>query len=446
LAAGETQSGTDHPIAERLYELATGEDEARLCRDIPDSQCNDQPVNFVFQTLAQAFSKTGDALADAKVVLPWLIGAVGAPVYLIGLLVPIRESLALLPQILVGGVLRRYAVRKYFWVLSSAVEGLCILGMALVGLSGLSGEAAGWAIVGLLTLFSLARGVASIASKDTLGKTVSKTRRGRVSGYASTASGVAAAGVGFYLALAPASVRPDWLLYGLLVAAAVCWLIGAVTYARLIERPGATEGGRGLGDLVADQVRLLFADRELQKFLLARALMISSALLGPLFVALAQRQTGTDLTGLGWLILASGLAAAVSSAFWGRLSDISSRATMGWASAGAALLGAVALAGPALMPALAETSFFYAALIFFLGVAHAGVRIGRKTHIVDLAGKDNKADYVALSNSLIGVILLLLGAFSGLTMALGLEIGIAVLAALALLGSLMARGLRDVQA
>lgn len=219
----------DRTLTDSLYELATGADEARVCKDIPESQCNDQPVNFVLQVVSQAFSKTGDALADAKVVLPWLIGAVGAPVFLIGFLVPVRESLALLPQILVGGVLRRFAVRKYFWAIASIVEGLCILGMALVGLSGMDGAAAGWTIFALLVAFSLARGVASIAAKDTLGKTVSKTRRGRVSGYAATASGIVAVGVGLYLAAAPEAARPDWVLYALLVAAAGAWLAGAFT-------------------------------------------------------------------------------------------------------------------------------------------------------------------------------------------------------------------------
>lgn len=89
-----------------LYDLATGDEDARLCRDIPETQCREQPKSFLCQVAAQALSKTGDALADTKVVLPWLLGAVGTPGFLIGLLVPIRESLALLPQILVGGVIR----------------------------------------------------------------------------------------------------------------------------------------------------------------------------------------------------------------------------------------------------------------------------------------------------------------------------------------------------
>lgn len=435
----------DRTLTDSLYELATGADEARVCKDIPESQCNDQPVNFVLQVVSQAFSKTGDALADAKVVLPWLIGAVGAPVFLIGFLVPVRESLALLPQILVGGVLRRFAIRKYFWAIASIVEGLCILGMALVGLSGMEGAAAGWTIFALLVAFSLARGVASIAAKDTLGKTVSKTRRGRVSGYAATASGFVAVGVGLYLAAAPEAARPDWVLYALLVAAAGAWLAGAFTYSQLKEQPGATQGGQTFRDVVADQVRTLLSDRELQIFLAARTFMIATALMGPLFVAMAQRETGQDLTGLGWLILASGLAAAISSSFWGWLSDISSRNTMALAAGFAGLLGLASLAMIALMPQLKDAVWVYAGLVFLLGVAHSGVRIGRKTHIVDLAGKDKKAEYVALSNSIIGVLLLILGAFSGATMAFGVEIGIAALAVLALVGAGAALSLRDVQ-
>ena len=58
---------------------------------------------------------------------------------------------------------------------------IAIVGLGWVAVS-LEGTAAGWAILGLVTLFSLARGFCSVASKDVLGKTVPKTRRGRVSG------------------------------------------------------------------------------------------------------------------------------------------------------------------------------------------------------------------------------------------------------------------------
>lgn len=429
----------------RLYDLATGDDDARLCRDIPEDQCREQPKSFLLQIASLALSKTGDALTDSKIVLPWLLGSVGAPAYLLGFLVPIRESLALLPQILVGSVIRMFAVRKGFWALSSLVQGVCVLLMGGVVLIGLQGAQAGWTIVGLLVVFSLARGVASIAGKDTLGKTVSKGRRGRVNGYAATMSGIAAALIGVYLALSPQAGRPEWLLAAMILAAGICWIIAASIFSRIEEYPGATEGGRGVRDLVREQVSVLMRDRELQKFLCARALMIATALTGPVYVSLAQRQTGQTLDGLGWLMLASGLAGTASSAVWGKLSDTSSRRTMALAAGLAGFLGLVVVLLLHVLPAMTGSIFFYAVILFVLGVAHAGVRIGRKTHVVDLAGGDRKAEYVALSNTLIGVILLLMGGAVGILLALGLEVTLLVLSVTSLAGAALAMLMKNVQ-
>ena len=445
MADTNASTQADSSFTAQVFDFATGDEDARLCRDIPESQCRDQPVNFVIQIISQALSKTGDALADSKVVLPWLLGSVGAPVFFIGLLVPIRESLALLPQILVGGFIRRFAIRKGWWAASSLVQGTCTLLMALCALAGLQGAAAGWAIIGLLTIFSLARGVASIAAKDTLGKTVSKGKRGRVSGYAATASGIVAGVVGLFLALAPEEARPDWLLYAMVGASGVAWFAAAATFIRINEHPGATDGGRGLGDLIRDQVTLLARDRELQKFLAARTLMISTAMLGPLYVTLAQRQIGSALDSLGWLIIASGFASAVSSAFWGALSDSSSRMTMALAAGIAGLLGIAVLTLLQMAPDITGHAFFFAVTLFTLGIAHAGIRIGRKTHIVDLASGDMKAEYVALSNSIIGVLLLLTGGLVAILMEFGLETAIGTLSVAALLGAAMALFLKDVQ-
>ena len=89
---------------------------------------------------------------------------------------------------------------------------------------------------------------------------------------------------------------------------------------------------------------LLIRDPELQKFLTARALMLSTALVGPVYVGLAQAGTGQSLDGLGWLVVASGLAGAFSSSFWGALSDKSSRLTMAVAAMVCGVLGLAVLA------------------------------------------------------------------------------------------------------
>ncbi|MEQ8652589.1 MAG: MFS transporter [Kiloniellales bacterium] len=437
---------TKEKPADRVYALLVGEEGVRFCRDIPESQCHPQPGNFLRQVAAQSLSKTGDVLADPKVVLPWLLGAVGAPLFLVGFLVPIRESLALLPQVLVGSVIRRFARRKGFWVVSSLIEGICIIAMGALALGGLRGAAAGWAIVALLVLFSIARGVASIAAKDTLGKTVSKGKRGRVSGYAATVSGLIASLVGLYLVLGPEVGTSDSLLYAIVMAAGASWLLAALVFWTIAERPGATEGGRGLGDLIREQTHLLFKDAELRKFLLTRTLLLSTALLGPVYVSLAQQRVGDELDALGWLVLASGLAGFISASLWGALADRSSRLTMALAALLAALLGAGVLLSLYIDLAWSRSILFFAVVLFFLNVSHAGVRIGRKTQVVDMAGADRKAEYVALSNTVIGILLLILGAVNGLLLELGLEVALSVLSFLALLGGAAALTMKNVQA
>jgi MFS family permease len=412
---------------ERLFHAAVGEEDGRLCKDISEAACHDQPRSFVIQTAAMGLSKIGDGLADSKVVLPWLLGALGAPAFFVGLLVPIRESLSLLPQLLVGGLIRSFPRRKHFWAFASAVEGLCILAMAMAGMAGLEGFSAGVAVIALLAVFSLARGVASVAAKDVLGKTVAKAKRGRLSGYAESIAGAVTGLVGIYLTLVPEDQRSDGLLFAIIAAAGVSWLLGAVTFLMLDEEEGATEGGRDLKSVLTGQIDLLFADAELRRFLWARSLLLSTAFAGPIYVAFAQQGTDGSLATLGLLVVATGLAGTLSSAVWGGLSDRSSRRTMTYAAVGAGLLGAVVLAIHIALPQVLGSLWFHGAVLFVLGVSHSGVRIGRKTQLIDMTTAETRAQYVALSNSLIGVVLLGSGVVIGLVMSWSLLMALAIL-------------------
>src|SRR5690606_30524759 len=95
-------------------------------------------------------------------------------------------------------------------------------------------------------------------------------------------------------------------------------------------------------------------------------------------------------------------------------------------------------------PVVTQTWFFMS-VIFVLGVAHAGVRVGRKTQLVDMAGGDRRAEYVALSNTIIGIMLLGVGALSAALMAVSLVATILALAVLALAGAAMSLMLPEAQ-
>jgi MFS family permease len=187
-------------------------------------------------------------------------------------------------------------------------------------------------------------------------------------------------------------------------------------------------------------------DVQLRRFIVTRALLMATALAPPYLLQLAGRGDGAPALGqLGPFVVASSLAAMLSSYVWGRLSDRSSRRVLILAAGVAAL----ALAGTAVLalvvPASVRAPFVLPALLFVLMIAYQGVRVGRSTHIVDMATESTRAVYTALANTVIGVLLLLAGTFGLLAQAVGPVVVLAVFAAMCLLAALQAVGLREVQ-
>jgi len=84
---------------------------AQICRDLPESACREQPRNYVLQVLSLSLTRIGEGFAGAKLVLAWLLDAIGAPTSSNGLLVPVRESLAMLPQLLISARIRQLGIR-----------------------------------------------------------------------------------------------------------------------------------------------------------------------------------------------------------------------------------------------------------------------------------------------------------------------------------------------
>ena len=83
---------------------------------------------------------------------------------------------------------------------------------------------------------------------------------------------------------------------------------------------------------------------------------------------------------------------------------------------------------------------------FLITLTHTGVRVARKTYVVDMAEGDRRTTYVAVANSAMGVILLATGAISGGLAMLGTMWALGFFAVLGLIGVGMARALPEVSA
>jgi len=429
-------------FGEQFYTKLSNEDDARLCVEIGADACRETPRSFKLILVSSFLTKLGDAIASPKTTLAWLCTALGAPAFVLGFLVPIRESGSMLPQLFIGSAIRSLTIRKWVWVAGACGQFLCVAGIGMVAFF-LDGSAAGWAILGLITLFSLARSLCSVASKDVLGKTIPKSKRGQLTGWSASAAGLISVCVGVAL-LMPAAAKLETALLGmLLVAASLLWLLAAGLYARVIEYPGETGGGRNAFEAWKN-LRILRDDRPFRLFVITRALLMCSALSAPFFVALAQTNIQSQAFVLGAFVVAAGLADLVSAPVWGWFADVSSRRVMIVAALVTSTVGILTLLVDLSLPGLSGSDWFLPCAYFVLSVAHSGVRVGRKTYVVNLASGNQRTDYVSVSNSVIGVMLLLVGSVGALAPIIGNAGVIGLLALMGLAGALLGTQLPEV--
>ncbi|MFN3867145.1 MAG: MFS transporter, partial [Demequina sp.] len=184
------------------------------------------------------------------------------------------------------------------------------------------------------------------------------------------------------------------------------------------------------------------ADAVFRKFVIARALLLVSALSPPFVVGLGVQQGASGLSSLGLFVIAQGVAGLVGGRVFGKLADSSSRRLMIGASIASscvivAFLGLLMLTGQGGAVWLAPATYLLLALV------HVGSRLARKTYVVDIAEGDQRTQYVAVSNTLMGVLLLAVGALTAALAAVGNEFALLLLAVLGVAGAVVGRALPE---
>lgn len=437
---------TDSGTADRLYGRLVRAQLDPAASGLAPQARDDVAGNGLRQVAANALQGAGDQVVNAKTVLPWLLAGLGAPGVLVGLLVPIRESGSMLPQAAMTPWVARHRVRKWIWVAGAAGQATSVAAMALFALL-TAGTVAGIGIVAALAAFATCRALNSLSGKDVLGRTVPKGQRGQVNGIVTVVCGALAIvlGVGIQV-FGGDDVQPS-VLAGLLGVAALAWVLALVVYAGVREPvPDVTPEADGAGEdgWVRRTWQVLRDDRDFRRFVVVRTLLLVSALSPPFVVAVAATQGGVGLSGLGPFVIAQGVASLLAGRLFGRLADRSSRRVMiGGSAAASAIVVAYLLL--LRLPEVGDWALLHPVTYLLLAFTHIGVRVARKTFVVDLAEGDRRTEYVAVSNTAIGVLLLVTGAVSGALATLGSEVALVFLAALGVVGAVVGRGLPEVQ-
>ena len=451
----------------------------------PESDLDYVEENSGRYSLGFGSQNIGDQILSAKTVLPWFLGVAAAPAWVVPLLVPIRESGAMLPQAALRPWIQSRTRRLPLMLLGSAGQALACFAIALTALF-FHGALAGFIVLISLAFLSLCRALVSLTSKDIAGRVVPKGFRGRLTGFATTLSGGVAIVVGIILQALQSELTP--LLFAILFAlAGASWMLSLWFFKGIRELGGsasikkqvakerdnqheAHEAMRSpatyVREVLGDIKELFAGDRTFRAFVIVRTLLLTSALSPTFLVSLAamtQHRAGNSVaaslfTGLGTFVLASGVAALMAGRVSGWLSDVSSRNTL----AGAALLATVVLlitvilsffvsltdASPATAAAphwLADILMWWLPVAFFIvSLAHAAIRVARSTYVVDMAEGDQRTRYVSVANTLMGGLLLVVGAMTSLLAVFNPIWPLAALAGLGLWGAILAARLPNV--
>ena len=139
------------------------------------------------------------------------------------------------------------------------------------------------------------------------------------------------------------------------------------------------------------------------------------------------------------------MASILSSYVWGRFADRSSRQVLITAAVGAATVLAASGFFTLFRTGAGTPTYLMAVALFVLMIAYQGVRLGRSTHLVDMADEGQRVYYTALSNSAIGIVLLGGGAFGFLADLTGPQTVLIIFAVSCLAAAVLALGLEEVQ-
>jgi hypothetical protein len=118
---------------------------------------------------------------------------------------------------------------------------------------------------------------------------------------------------------------------------------------------------------------------------------------------------------------------------------------MSAAAALSSVIGILVFGIVVFLPDVAAQRAVFPAAFFVASIAHNGVRVGRKTYVVDLADGNQRTDYVSASNTMIGVILLIAGLTGTLSNVVSLAGVVLTLSVVGLIGAWLSSRLKPVQ-
>jgi MFS family permease len=358
------------------------------------------------------FFGVGMALVSQTTVLPSFVSQLTDSAPLIGLSSTIITGAWLLPQLIAASYLADKDRKKPYLLLPTAV-GRPVFWL-LAGVLFLAGDRAPTLILGLffigLAVFMGTDALASVAWFDIFSEAIPPTRRGRLFGIGQVFSGLLTVGAGAVVnALLGPQGPPFPRNYALLFFLAglslfTSWL--AMSFLREPVKPTQAERLSWSAFLP----KLLTVLRENRTFSLVTALRLLAGLNGmalPFYVVYATEELHLGVEAIG-LFLSSQVVGSILAGFvWGYLNERSGSKIVIQCSVVMALASPLLalLMGPIAPLTGASAIYVYSLIFVAIGALNSSFMPGFLNFVLELAPSEERPTYIALTNTLCGVLL-----------------------------------------
>ncbi len=362
-------------------------------------------------------------LASPRLVIPFLFIAIGAPIFIAGLLLPLVQFSRLVTQVVAAPVLKESRTRKWYVMFGSVVSASAL---AIVGLA--TQTASIFLIVTTFLLVALVLGIVQglngLAYDDLLGRVLRRASRNTLVYTQTTIAGAVAIAVawGSHHLLKETNPLDShlellWAGVGIMVAAAIL----IVTIREPLKSAGEGRAGAA-GQTPRGKKRSYFGEMRagfhevasvswFRRYMVTRVLMLSVELAMPFYAIHAATLHVGKHGSLSAFVVANGIAVIIGGPAWRVVGKISQRYVLAMGAIVAAMGGVWAIVINN-VPAL--HSLISHGLVFSLVAAGTQGVVGARTiYIVNTAPDDQRPYFVAISNTISGSIGILLAFLFG---------------------------------
>lgn len=369
--------------------------------------------NFALGIVNGGMFGFAEALMSIDTVLTWFVQQLGGSNFLIGLIGPLRDAGWLLPQLFISHRLQREPLKQPLYRRAAMIRVVAWLIWTLAVF-----VLAGHPSALLLVFFAaygvnaLASGLAGLPFMEIVAKTIPPDRRGSYFGGRMFLGGLLGlvAGVLVSVMLAERNPTPFPQNVGiLLIVAFAAALVGLTTFA-LVKEPRSEVRDDGITFVAHLQraFRLPRQNRDLRYMLLARVAILLSYVAAPFFSIYSINVLGAPPSIIGVYVGVRTITALAINPVWSRLSDRRGNKLVMQLTTlcGVAMLLWVVLAPPVTQAwgVSADLRLYLFVPVFaMMGIYETGLGIGANNLTLDVAPHNDRAIYIGLTNTVLGV-------------------------------------------